>query len=112
MERPFSQAEAASARGRARTSLQSDRRTAAHQGWVKGSYLQGRGRARQTLRSSPRAPVSSSPPSALSPIEVKCLVLQLMRAIACLHASFIIHRDIKLSNLLLTNGGLRCPGAM
>jgi len=41
-----------------------------------------------------------------SQAEVKCLVLQLLRAVECLHASFIIHRDIKLSNLLLNNKGV------
>jgi len=38
--------------------------------------------------------------------EVKCLVLQLLQAVACLHDNFLIHRDIKLSNLLLTNKGV------
>eukprot|EP00929_Paragymnodinium_shiwhaense_P102861 TRINITY_DN66083_c0_g1_i1.p1 TRINITY_DN66083_c0_g1~~TRINITY_DN66083_c0_g1_i1.p1 ORF type:complete len:390 (+),score=71.47 TRINITY_DN66083_c0_g1_i1:73-1242(+) len=38
--------------------------------------------------------------------EVKCLLLQLLKAVEHLHAQFIIHRDIKLSNLLLTNGGV------
>lgn len=41
-----------------------------------------------------------------SQAEVKGLVLQLLRAVACLHASFVMHRDIKLSNLLLTNKGI------
>ena len=40
------------------------------------------------------------------PAEVKCLILQLTRAVAYLHASFVIHRDIKLSNLLLSNRGV------
>jgi len=41
-----------------------------------------------------------------SQAEVKCLVVQTLRAIAHLHNSFIIHRDLKLSNLLLTNRGV------
>lgn len=38
--------------------------------------------------------------------EVKCLVLQLCRAVSYLHDAFILHRDIKLSNLLLSNKGV------
>lgn len=41
-----------------------------------------------------------------SPAEVKCLVLQLLQAVSHLHWAFVIHRDIKLSNLLLTNRGV------
>eukprot|EP00298_Acanthocystis_sp_HF-20_P010489 c18882_g2_i2.p1 GENE.c18882_g2_i2~~c18882_g2_i2.p1 ORF type:complete len:367 (+),score=151.56 c18882_g2_i2:2-1102(+) len=37
--------------------------------------------------------------------EVKCLLYQLLEAIHHLHSNFIIHRDIKLSNLLFTNTG-------
>ena len=35
--------------------------------------------------------------------EVKCLTLQLLKAVHCLHTSSVIHRDIKLSNMLLNN---------
>jgi len=38
--------------------------------------------------------------------EIKCIVLQLVRAVIHLHDNSIIHRDLKLSNLLLTNEGV------
>ena len=37
--------------------------------------------------------------------EVKCLAQQLLIAVAHLHDNFIMHRDLKLSNLLLTADG-------
>ena len=37
--------------------------------------------------------------------EVKTLMLQLLSAIAMLHENWIIHRDLKTSNLLLNNRG-------
>eukprot|EP00658_Telonema_sp_P-2_P052951 TRINITY_DN4130_c0_g2_i1.p1 TRINITY_DN4130_c0_g2~~TRINITY_DN4130_c0_g2_i1.p1 ORF type:complete len:269 (+),score=74.40 TRINITY_DN4130_c0_g2_i1:217-1023(+) len=37
--------------------------------------------------------------------EVKCILLQLLDATAYLHRNWIIHRDIKLSNLLFNNKG-------
>ncbi|CEM03300.1 unnamed protein product [Vitrella brassicaformis CCMP3155] len=43
--------------------------------------------------------------SPFSHAEIKCLLLQLLRAIQHLHDNFIIHRDVKLSNLLLNNKG-------
>jgi cyclin-dependent kinase 10 len=38
--------------------------------------------------------------------EVKCIMLQLLRGIQYLHKHFIIHRDLKLSNLLITSKGI------
>ncbi|XP_009861642.2 cyclin-dependent kinase 10 [Ciona intestinalis] len=41
-----------------------------------------------------------------SEAQVKCITLQLLRGLAFLHESFIIHRDLKVSNLLMTDGGV------
>lgn len=38
--------------------------------------------------------------------EVKTLMLQLLSATALMHESWIIHRDLKTSNLLMTNRGM------
>lgn len=38
--------------------------------------------------------------------EIKCLMVQLFEAVAHLHEHHVIHRDLKLSNLLLTAGGV------
>mmetsp|Transcript_7096 Transcript_7096/g.20027 ORF Transcript_7096/g.20027 Transcript_7096/m.20027 type:complete len:259 (-) Transcript_7096:211-987(-) len=38
--------------------------------------------------------------------EVKCLMLQLLEAMAYLHDHWVVHRDLKLSNLLLSNNGV------
>lgn len=37
--------------------------------------------------------------------EVKCLLQQLLEAVAYLHGRWVMHRDLKLSNLLLTHQG-------
>ena len=44
-------------------------------------------------------------PTAFSSAEVKCLVLQLVSAVEYLHANNVLHRDLKLSNLLLSADG-------
>jgi len=41
-----------------------------------------------------------------SPSEVKCLMHQLLLGVEACHNRFIIHRDLKLSNLLLTSKGV------
>ena len=46
-------------------------------------------------------------PSAF-PCEIKCVVKQLLEALACLHANGVMHRDLKLSNLLLSDEGNVC----
>ena len=38
--------------------------------------------------------------------QVKCLLSQLLTGLSFLHRKFIIHRDLKLSNLLLTSKGV------
>lgn len=37
--------------------------------------------------------------------QIKTLMLQLLSAVSYLHANFVVHRDLKLSNLLLNNHG-------
>ncbi|TPX36429.1 hypothetical protein SeMB42_g07079 [Synchytrium endobioticum] len=48
--------------------------------------------------------ISQSRP--FSPPEVKCLMWQLLSGLKHLHDSFIIHRDLKMSNLLMTSNGI------
>jgi cell division cycle 2-like protein len=38
--------------------------------------------------------------------EVKCLLLQLLRGVNALHSRWIVHRDLKTSNLLMNNQGI------
>ena len=38
--------------------------------------------------------------------QIKCLMLQLLKGVEHLHYRYIIHRDLKVSNLLLTNKGI------
>ena len=52
--------------------------------------------------------LSFSFPFALTPFqsEVKCLMLQLLSGVKELHDNWVIHRDLKTSNLLLNNKGI------
>ncbi|XP_009296446.1 cyclin-dependent kinase 10 isoform X1 [Danio rerio] len=43
--------------------------------------------------------------SPFSEAQVKCIVLQLLKGLAYLHHNFILHRDLKVSNLLMTDKG-------
>lgn len=46
------------------------------------------------------------------PAEVKCLTQQLLRAVGHLHDNWILHRDLKTSNLLLSHKGILKVGAV
>ena len=38
--------------------------------------------------------------------EIKCIILQILNGISYLHQNFIMHRDLKLSNLLIGKDGV------
>uniref|UniRef100_A0A672RWN3 Cyclin-dependent kinase 10 n=1 Tax=Sinocyclocheilus grahami TaxID=75366 RepID=A0A672RWN3_SINGR len=40
-----------------------------------------------------------------SEAQVKCIVLQLLKGLTYLHHNFVLHRDLKVSNLLMTDKG-------
>lgn len=51
------------------------------------------------------AAAAVAPVGAFSEAEAKCLFRQLLSAVAYLHSNWIVHRDLKLSNLLYSNTG-------
>lgn len=50
--------------------------------------------------------MDNNPQHAWSTSDVKCLMTQLLQGIEYLHDNYVIHRDLKLSNLLLTKSGI------
>jgi cyclin-dependent kinase 10 len=38
--------------------------------------------------------------------QIKCLIIQVLKGLAFSHSKFIVHRDLKVSNLLMTDGGI------
>lgn len=56
-------------------------------------------------RSRHAAAAAVAPVGAFSEGEAKCLFRQLLSAVAYLHSKWILHRDLKLSNLLYSNTG-------
>lgn len=42
----------------------------------------------------------------LNEAEFKCLILQVIKGLSYAHQNFIVHRDLKLSNLLLNKSGI------
>lgn len=40
-----------------------------------------------------------------SEAQVKCIMLQVLKGLSYLHKNFIVHRDLKVSNLLMTDKG-------
>merc|ERR1711953_1344179 len=38
--------------------------------------------------------------------QIKCLIIQVLKGLAYSHSKFVVHRDLKVSNLLMTDGGI------
>jgi cyclin-dependent kinase 10 len=65
----------------------------------------GHGSSGSSRRSRHAAAAAVAPVGAFSEGEAKCLFRQLLSAVAYLHSKWILHRDLKLSNLLYSNTG-------
>lgn len=52
--------------------------------------------------------MSAMGPQHFTQAEVKCLMLQLLRGTAYMHENWVLHRDMKTSNLLMDNAGRLC----
>lgn len=51
------------------------------------------------------ASILDNMPSPFTEAQVKCIMLQVFKGLAYLHKNFYIHRDLKVSNLLMTDRG-------
>jgi len=44
--------------------------------------------------------------TAFTESQVKCIMLQVLQGLKYLHSNYIVHRDLKVSNLLMTDKGI------
>ena len=52
------------------------------------------------------ASILDNMPSPFTEAQVKCIALQVFKGLAYLHKHYYIHRDLKVSNLLMTDRGV------